>query len=45
MNTEESVWCKRSLTMNHVKVVNVIIYKLQTKQGTIIDISNRNVLG
>ena len=31
--------------MNHVKVVNVIIYKLQTKQGSIIDIPNRNVLG
>ena len=29
--------------MNQVKVV--IIYKLQTKQGTIIDIANRNVLG
>ena len=26
--------------MNHVKVANVIIYKLQTKQGTIIDIAN-----
>ena len=33
--------------MNHVKVVNVIIYKLQRKQGTIIDIArsaNLNVL-
>ena len=31
--------------MNHLKLVNVIIYKLQRKRGTIIDIANLNVLG
>ena len=31
--------------MNQVKVVTVIIYKLQTKQASIIDIANCNVLG
>ena len=31
--------------MNHVKVVNVIIYKLQRKQETINDIAKLNVLG